>query len=102
MPIIIIIPFEILGTTTPIPIPLGVTKYYLNYLVVLFVYVIGITGACVGGLEVFEYFKSVSQKHGLYGSMMNILLHTVYPTVNVILSLVFLTTIDNYIRWGLV
>ncbi len=97
IPVIYIVPIEVLGNTIPIPIPLGLSGNYINLVVLVVVYVVGITGACIGGIEVLRYFMNTNRKYGVAGSIFNLLLLAVFPAVNVIFSFVFLDVITKLV-----
>jgi len=98
IPIIYLLPFEIVGTTIPIPIPLGVTGWYINILVMVIVYIVGITGSCSGGIEILRYFMNGSSQQGTYHAILSVLLLAVFPAMNVQFSLVFLNSILELYR----
>lgn len=97
IPVIYIIPIEILGNTIPIPIPLGFSGFYINIVLLAAVYVIGITGSCIGGMEILRYFMNSNKRYGVAGSIFNLLLLAVFPAVNVVFSFAFLDIIVNLI-----
>ena len=103
LPIIYFIPIEIniLGTggTVPVPIPLGFTGMYLNILVAVIVYAVGITGSCIGGIEVLRYLMSSPRQQTSYGAVFKVLFLAVFPPLNLYFSSVFLTSmIDLFWR----
>jgi len=93
LPIIYLLPLDVLGTTVPIPIPLGLSGWYLDILVVVIVYVVGITGSCIGGLEILRYFIDSSAQQSSYHAILSVLFLAVFPTVNIQFSLMFLDSI---------
>jgi hypothetical protein len=97
MPILYLVPINAIGTTVPIPIPLGVTGNYLQLLIIALVYVIGITGACVGGIEILRYLMNQSKRHGAFGSIFNLLMLAVFPALNIYLSYAFLSSVIDLV-----
>jgi len=93
LPIFYIIPIEILGTTTPIPIPIGFSGLYMDLSVTILLYTIGVTGSSIGGIEILRHLMEHSRQHGTYGAIFGVLLLAVFPVVNICFSLVFLTTV---------
>jgi len=98
IPIVYLIPIEILGNTVPIPIPLGISGWYLDILVMIIVYIVGITGSCIGGIEILRYFMNSSNQRGTYHAIFSILLLAVFPALNIQFSLVFLNSILDLYR----
>lgn len=96
IPIVYFIPIEIniLGTggTVPVPIPLGFTGMYLDILVAIIVYAIGITGSCIGGIEVLRYMMGSPRQQDSYGAVFKVLFLAVFPSLNVYFSSIFLTS----------
>jgi len=85
----------------PVPIPLGTTGWYMNILAMVVVYTVGVTGSCIGGIEILGHLLENSRQHGAYGAVFGVLLLTVFPALNIYFSLVFLeSTIDIF--WGLI
>lgn len=93
LPIIYLLPLQILGTTVPIPILLGFSGWYLDLLVTVIVYVVGITGSCIGGLEILRYFVDTSAQQSSYHAILAVLFLAVFPAMNIQFSLVFLNSI---------
>ncbi|MHA2064550.1 MAG: hypothetical protein ACXABY_09245 [Candidatus Thorarchaeota archaeon] len=98
IPIVYLLPIEILGNTVPIPIPLGISGWYLDILVMIVVYVVGITGSCIGGIELLRYFVNSSNQRGTYHAILSVLLLAVFPAMNIQFSLVFLNSILDLYR----
>ena len=92
IPIFYLFPVEILGNTVPVPIPLGFTGLYLDMIATIIVYAVGVTGSCIGGIELLKYFMDNSAHRGTYGAILAVLLLAVFPAMNVYFSSVFLTT----------
>ncbi len=92
IPIVYLLPFQIVGTTIPIPIPLGFSGFYIGILVIIIVYVVGITGSCIGGIEILRYFIDNTGQHS-YHAILTVLLLAVFPAMNIQFSLVFLNSI---------
>jgi hypothetical protein len=100
LPILYLIPMQILGTTVPVPIPLGWSGLYMDIAVTIIVYAIGITGSAIGGIELLRQLLDNSRQRGTYGAIFGVLLLAVFPVVNVYFSLVFLnSTLDLFGRW---
>ncbi len=93
IPILYLLPIEILGSTVPVPIPLGFTGWYMNMTATIIVYVIGVTGSCIGGIEILKHFMDNSAQRGTYGAILALLLLAVFPAMNIYFSSVFLTSI---------
>ncbi|TFH03598.1 MAG: hypothetical protein E4H14_16455 [Candidatus Thorarchaeota archaeon] len=93
IPIFYILPIDTMVGTVPVPIPLGITGLYMDLVVTIIVYVVGIIGSCIGGIELLQYFMNNSSQHGSYGSILSVLLLTVFPVMNIHFSSVFLTAI---------
>jgi hypothetical protein len=99
LPIIYLLPLNVLGNTVPIPIPLGISGWYIDILVMIVVYIVGITGSCIGGIEILRYFMNNSSQKGSYHAVLSVLLLAVFPAMNIQFSLVFLNSIlDLYGR----
>lgn len=99
IPILYLLPIEVLGTTVPIPIPLGITGMYMNIILMVIIYVVGITGSCIGGLEILRYFIDNSRQRGSYHAILSVLMLAVFPAMNIHFSLVFLNSILDLYRW---
>jgi len=94
IPIFYLLPIEVsVVGTVPVPIPLGWTGLYMDMVATIIVYVVGITGSCIGGIELLRYFMNNSSQHGSYGAILSVLLLAVFPAMNIHFSSVFLTTI---------
>lgn len=94
IPIFYLLPIDItLVGTIPIPIPLGVTGLYMDMVATIIVYAVGVTGSCIGGIEVLKHFMDNSAQRGTYGAILALLLLAVYPAMNIYFSSAFLTTI---------
>jgi hypothetical protein len=99
LPILYLIPIEVLGTTVPIPLLLGFSGLYMDISVTIIVYAIGITGSSIGGIEILRNLLDNSRQRGTYGAIFGVLLLAVFPVVNIYFSLVFLTsTLDLFGR----
>jgi len=98
IPIIYLLPIEILGNTVPIPIFLGITGMYMDIIVIVFIYVVGITGSCIGGLEILRHFLDDSRQRGSYHSILSVLMLAVFPAMNSHFSLIFLNSILDLCR----
>jgi len=98
IPIIYLLPITILGNTVPIPIPLGITGMYMDLIVMVLIYVIGITGSCIGGLELLRHFLDNSRQRGSYHAVLAVLMLAVFPALNVHFSIVFLNSILDLYR----
>jgi len=103
LPIVYLLPIDgsVLGTggTVPIPIPLGYSGRYMNLLVTIIVYAVGVTGSCIGSIEILQYLLNASREHGSYGAILGVLILAVFPAMNIYFSLVFLTsTLDLFAR----
>jgi hypothetical protein len=98
IPIIYLLPIEILGNTVPIPIPLGITGMYMDIILMVIIYVVGITGSCIGGLEILRYFLDNSRQRGSYHAILSVLMLAVFPAMNIHFSLVFLNSILDLFR----
>jgi len=95
LPILYLLPIDVAGTTLPIPIPLGITGLYMDLIITILVYVVGIIGSCVGGLEIIKYLNESSKRNGSYGAILSVLILATFPAFNICFSLVFLnTTLD--------
>jgi hypothetical protein len=94
IPIFCLLPIDvtIIGTV-PIPIPLGFTGLYMDMVATIIVYAVGVTGSCIGGIEILCYIMNNSSQHGSYGAILSVLLLAVFPAMNIYFSSVFLTTI---------
>ncbi|MHA1614421.1 MAG: hypothetical protein ACTSYJ_06210 [Candidatus Thorarchaeota archaeon] len=93
IPIFYLIPVSILGVTVPVPIPLGITGWYMDRIAIIIIYVVGVTGSCIGGIEILKHFMDNSAQRGTYGAILAVLLLAVFPAMNIYFSSVFLTTI---------
>jgi len=94
IPIFYLLPIDVsVVGTIPIPIPLGVTGLYMDMVATIIVYAVGVTGSCIGGIEILKYFMDNSSQHGSYGAILSVLLLAVFPAMNIHFSSVFLTTI---------
>ena len=103
LPIVYLLPIDgsVLGTggTVPIPIPIGISGLYMDLLVTIIVYAVGVTGSCIGSIEILQYLLNASRKHGSYGAILGVLVLAVFPAMNIYFSLVFLTsTLDLFGR----
>ena len=103
LPIVYLLPIDgsVLGTggTVPIPIPIGYSGLYMDLLVTVIVYAVGVTGSCIGSIEILQYLLKASRKHGSYGAILGVLILAVFPAMNIYFSLVFLTsTLDLFRR----
>ncbi len=103
LPVVYLLPIDgsILGTggTVPIPIPIGISGLYMDLLVTIIVYAVGVTGSCIGSIEILQYLLNASRKHGSYGAILGVLILAVFPAMNIYFSLVFLTsTLDLFGR----
>nr|KXH74001.1 MAG: hypothetical protein AM325_13230 [Candidatus Thorarchaeota archaeon SMTZ1-45] len=98
IPIIYLLPIEILGNTVPIPIPLGITGMYMDIIVMVLIYVVGITGSCIGGLEILKHFIDSSRQRGSYHAILSVLILAVFPAMNIHFSVVFLNSILDLYR----
>ena len=101
--IVYLLPIDgsVLGTggTVPIPIPIGYSGLYMDLLVTIIVYAVGVTGSCIGSIEILQYLLKASREHGSYGAILGVLLLAVFPAMNIYFSLVFLTsTLDLFGR----
>ncbi len=95
LPILYLLPIDIAGTTIPIPIPLGITGFYMDLIVTITVYIVGIIGSCVGGLEIIRYLTDSSKRNGSYGAILSVLMLAVFPAFNICFSLIFFnSTLD--------
>ncbi len=92
IPIFYLIPLQVLGTTVPFPLLLGISGLYMDLAVTIIVYAIGITGSAIGGIEILRTLLDNSRQRGTYGAIFGVLLLAVFPVVNIYFSLVFLTT----------
>ena len=105
MPIVYFIPIEVelvVGGTIPVPVPLGMSGWYIDIISKVLVFVIGIVGACIGGLEILEFVMAKSSQNGIYGAIFNILFLASYPAFNLYFSISFLDfIIDLYWRFPL-
>jgi hypothetical protein len=97
IPIIYLLPIEVLGNTVPIPIPLGITGMYMNIIMMVFIFVVGITGSCIGGLEILRHFLDNSRQ-GSYHAILSVLILAIFPAMNIHFSLVFLNSILDLFR----
>jgi len=93
IPIFYMLPLEIVSITVPVPIPLGFTGLYMDMMATIIVYVVGVTGSCIGGIELLKHFMDNSAQRGTYGAILSVLLLAVFPAMNIHFSSVFLTTI---------
>ena len=93
IPIFYLLPINIVGVTVPVPIPLGITGLYMDMVATIIVYAVGVTGSCIGGIEILKHFMDNSAQHGTYGAILTVLLLAVFPAMNIYFSSVFLTTI---------
>ena len=97
LPLLYLIPIEVTvlgtGTTIPIPIFLGLSGLYMDTLVTIIVYAIGVTGSSIGGTEILRNLLDSSRQHGTYGAILGVLLLAVFPMMNIYFSMVFLTSI---------
>ncbi len=93
IPIFYLIPISIVGVTVPFPLPLGITGWYMDMIAIIIMYVVGITGSCIGGIEILKYFMDNSAQRGIYGAILAVLLLAMFPAMNIYFSSVFLTTI---------
>lgn len=101
IPIIYLLPIQVLGNTVPIPIPLGITGMYMDITMTVIVYVVGITGSCIGGLEILRHFL-YNSRQGSYSAILSLLMLAVFPAMNIHFSLVFLNSILDLFRgWSL-
>jgi hypothetical protein len=98
IPIIYLLPIEILGNTVPVPIPLGTTGMYMDIIVTVLIYVVGIIGSCTGGLEVLRHFLDNSRQRGSYHAILSVLMLAVFPAMNIHFSLIFLNSILDLCR----
>jgi hypothetical protein len=98
IPIIYLLPIEILGNTVPVPIPLGTTGMYMDIIVTVLIYVVGITGSCTGGLEILRHFLDNSRQRGSYHAILSVLMLAVFPVMNIHFSLIFLNSILDLCR----
>ena len=102
LPIIYFIPIEVtvLGTggTVPIPVPLGLTGFYIDTIVTILVFTVGVIGSCIGGMEILRYVLNSSRQQGSYGAIFSVLMLAVYPALNIYFSSVFLTTFLDLFR----
>ena len=98
IPIIYLLPITILGNTVLIPILLGITGMYMDIIVMVLIYVVGITGSCIGGLEILRHFLDNSRQRGSYHAILSVLMLAVFPAMNVHISLVFLNSILDLYR----
>ncbi|MHA1862930.1 MAG: hypothetical protein ACTSWA_04100 [Candidatus Thorarchaeota archaeon] len=92
LPILYFIPIQVFGNTIPFPLFLGLSGWYMDISVTIVVYVIGITGSAIGGIEILRNLLDNSSQRGTYGAIFGVLLLAVFPVMNVYFSLVFLTT----------
>lgn len=92
IPIFYLLPIDIVGVTVPIPIPLGITGLYMDMIATIIVYIVGISGSCIGGIELLKHFMNTSQRE-TYGAIFAVLLLAVFPAMNIYFSSVLLTTI---------
>ena len=81
------------GGTFPVPIFLGITGFYMNIIAAVIIFAVGVTGSCIGGIEVLRYVLDTSREHGLFGSIIGILVLAVFPAMNIYFSSVFLSSI---------
>lgn len=93
IPIVYLLPIEALGNTIPIPVPLGITGWYMDIIFTIIVYTVGVTGSCIGGIEILKHVMDNSHQHGSYGAIFNLLVLAVFPVLNIYFSLVFLTSV---------
>jgi len=93
IPILYLIPIDIAGVTVPAPIFLGFTGQYMDMLATIIVYVVGVVGSCIGGIEILKHFMDDSSRRGTYGAIFAVLLLAIFPAMNIYFSSVFLTTI---------
>ncbi len=99
LPILYFIPIQVFGNTIPFPLFLGLSGWYMDIAVTIVVYVIGITGSAIGGIEILRNLLDNSSQRGTYGAIFGVLLLAVFPVVNIYFSLVFLTsTLDLFGR----
>lgn len=98
LPIFYIIPIEILGTTTPIPIPIGYSGLYMDLSVTIILYTIGVTGSSIGGIELLRNLLENSRQRGTYGAIFGVLLLAAFPMLNISFSLVFLSSVLDLFR----
>ncbi len=91
LPIIYLVPIEgsILGTggTVPIPVFVGLSGNFIHISVIILIYVIGITASAIGGLEILRHVMDNTRGRGVYGAIFNILFLSVFPAVNITLSI---------------
>jgi len=97
IPIVYLLPIQIVGNTVPIPIPLGITGIYMDIIMMVIVYVVGITGSSIGGLEILRHFLDNSHQGG-HSAILSLLMLAVFPAMNIHFSLVFLNSILDVLR----
>jgi hypothetical protein len=89
LPILYFVPMQVLGTTVPVPIFLGISGWYMDIMVVIIAYAVGVTGACIGGIEILRYLLNASSQHGSYGAIFGLLLLSIFPVMNVYFTFLF-------------
>ena len=96
-PVLYFIPIDVsflgIGGTAPVPVPLGIVGYYMNIIATVIMFAVGVTGSCIGGLEILRYVLDSSREHGLFGAIFGVLMLAVYPAMNVYFSSIFLHSI---------
>lgn len=97
MPIIFFIPIDVYGFTIPIPIPLGTTGPLMEFAFRVVVFGVGVTGACVGGIELLRCILDRLSGRGLYASLLQVLLLSVFPGLNMALSMLLLVRLEPLI-----
>lgn len=93
IPILYLLPVDIAGVTVPVFIPLGFSGFYMDMMARIIVYAVGVTGSCIGGIELLKHFMDNSAPRGTYGAILSVLLLAIFPAMNIHFSSVFLTTI---------
>jgi len=83
IPVLYLVPIEIYGFTVPIPIFLGFSGTYMLLVFFIVLFVVGVHGAVVGGLEFLRGLLPKLEQRGLYGAVLALLVVAVFPAFNI-------------------
>jgi hypothetical protein len=91
IPMIYFIPIDILGTTLPVPIPLGFAGNYIMLSVVVVATVTLVASFLMGGIELLQALRSAASEDGrssanLQRAALYLLFLTLFPALNIIVT----------------
>lgn len=89
VPMVYVIPIEVLGCTVPIPIPLGFSGMYISIAVHVVATVVLVASFLMGGIEMLQAIRAHvddgEDGSSLYRSALYLLFLTVFPALNILL-----------------